>query len=371
MSFIDTEVKGNAESLRATARWLRDSLAREVSEAAQVMTAARNAADAGWDGVAGDAFSSRMKSSVTKADELASLMRKYAGGFDDLANKLQQAQAQAAHVRDAAKKAGVAVVNYFIKEPQPNDPDYKTRIVAYNDAKAARNAVTTIENLYISTGQNMLKDLKEKWFFVVSDLASGLSEDVIEARVSKLHAKATGLTNLADTMTTARDSLPPGSPLRQVLDLRNASETATRKSAEALTQASKAAKFAKAAKAGGAGLAIGGVLYDHYGPDKKGWDQSITSGAASFGASVAVGAGTGALVGSFVPVAGTAVGGVVGTIVGAGAGIFTSGMVDSLWDSHGDVGHAAMDGFRAIGDTGSTIGDLTKDAWGAVGSIFD
>ncbi|MFC5999604.1 hypothetical protein ACFP6A_12860 [Quadrisphaera sp. GCM10027208] len=56
----------------------------------------------------------------------------------------------------------------------------------------------------------------------------------------------------------------------------------------------------------------------------------------------------------------------VGTIVGT----FTSGAVDSLWesgaDSIGDVGDAIVDGWQEVADTGAAVDDLAEDAWDAI-----
>ncbi|MQA61722.1 MAG: hypothetical protein GEU86_09550 [Actinophytocola sp.] len=98
--------------------------------------------------------------------------------------------------------------------------------------------------------------------------------------------------------------------------------------------------------------AVAGVAYEiSQGKDPV---QATVSGAAGFGASVAAGA----IVGSAIPV--PVVGTVAGAIVGVGVGVFTSGMVDSLWENGIDeVG-------GAIADAGSAVAGGVKDAWDAI-----
>lgn len=81
----------------------------------------------------------------------------------------------------------------------------------------------------------------------------------------------------------------------------------------------------------------------------------------------------GAVVGSFIPApgVGTAAGVVVGAGVGLVVGSFTSGAIDSLFesgaDSLGDVGDAVSDGLDEIGDT---VGGLVEGAGEVFDSIF-
>lgn len=114
-------------------------------------------------------------------------------------------------------------------------------------------------------------------------------------------------------------------------------------------------------KAGGA-LAVLGIGYDIY--NGKDPVQATVSGGLGFGASVAAGAAIGTMIP--VPVVGTA----VGAVVGAGVGIFTSGMVDNLFEG-GDLGDAADAGIDAVKDTGGAIVDGVKDVGGAIGGLFD
>lgn len=98
--------------------------------------------------------------------------------------------------------------------------------------------------------------------------------------------------------------------------------------------------------------------------------QAVASNAGGFVASMAAGAAAGALVGSIVPGPGTVVGAVVGTAVGTTVGLFTSGMIDSAWesglDSWGEAGDAVVAGYDEVTSTFSDIGGMAAGAWRSV-----
>jgi hypothetical protein len=60
MNGFEVDFGGSPEHVRGVSYWLRDSLARGVSDAATAIYNARNRADAGWHGAAGEAFRARM-----------------------------------------------------------------------------------------------------------------------------------------------------------------------------------------------------------------------------------------------------------------------------------------------------------------------
>ena len=103
-----------------------------------------------------------------------------------------------------------------------------------------------------------------------------------------------------------------------------------------------------------AGVAVNDVL-----PVVGGVDEG---GVAALGGPVDVLAG--AAIGTMIPV--PVVGTAVGALVGAGVGIFTSGMVDNLFEG-GSVGDALGAGWDAVEDTGEAIGDGLESAGDAIG----
>ncbi len=113
----------------------------------------------------------------------------------------------------------------------------------------------------------------------------------------------------------------------------------------------------------GGGLAVAGIAYDiHSGKDPV---HAVTAGGVGFAAAVA----TGALIGTAIPV--PVVGTVAGAVVGAGVGIFTSGMVDGLFEDGPDVGAAASRGWEAVTDTGRAVAGAPAALAGTVSGWFD
>ena len=83
-------------------------------------------------------------------------------------------------------------------------------------------------------------------------------------------------------------------------------------------------------------------------------------------ATIGTSAAVGALFGSEFPVVGTVVGAALGAVVGGAVCVFTSGMVDSLWNGSG-VGDALTDGGKAVADAGEAIGHGVEDVGSAIG----
>ena len=117
--------------------------------------------------------------------------------------------------------------------------------------------------------------------------------------------------------------------------------------------------------------AINGT-YDDYVNGGESLPQAVTSNVGGLVAGMVAGAYIGGAIGTAIPVPilGTDVGAIAGGLVGAGVGIFTSGMIDSLWengvDSLEDVGGAIVDGGKEVVDTVKDVGGLAKDGWNAV-----
>ena len=119
-------------------------------------------------------------------------------------------------------------------------------------------------------------------------------------------------------------------------------------------------------------VAMGDGIHSDW--EEEGATQAIVSNAVPTVAAIAAGAASGAalggVIGTFIPVpgVGTAAGVVVGAVVGTVVGAFTSGAIDSLFDSGadtlGDWGNAVVDGVDEIGETFGSIGE-------GVGDVFD
>lgn len=274
---------------------------------------------------------------------------------------------------DAATPAALAAHDQSVAAGE----SYARKVKAYEKAVAEAENVRTEWTAAVEQLNQQSNSVAAQAWFSVTDIASATAAaSVAHAQRSILlgHSK----TLLADANQAMRhvgamhDSytgvVTDRTGMYQNLDR---AKSATRAAATAADDAMKASRLGDrfALKAGGA-LAVAGVAYEiSQGKDPV---QASVSGAAAFGASV----GAGALVGSAipVPVAGT----VAGALVGAGVGVFTSGMVDSLFENGADdIGGAIRDGADAVidvseairggaVDAGSAVAGGVKDAWNAV-----
>ncbi|PRX44544.1 hypothetical protein B0I33_11153 [Prauserella shujinwangii] len=384
---IDTRIEGNPESVRGAADWLRGSLGDTVSQAATQVYHARNRADAGWQGPAGEAFRARMTTGAEKTDELASAAVDAAQSFDTYAADLQRAQDDMRSVRQRAATAGLTVNGDTIEHPGPAPADpgdaptgadatpealaahsdavtasraHAQKVEAYNTAKTDADAARHIAKVAADTLKNVWADVTQKWFLVVGDLTAGAAGTLAAKHSSILKNQAKFLADESAKFLERARTAPSGTSAAQIYRDFDLGRAAAYQADDVATAArnvdANAARWGL--RAGGA-LAVAGIAYDI--ANGKPATQAIVSGGLGFGASVAAGAAIGTLIP--VPVVGTAVGAVGGAVVG----VFTSGLVDSLWQNGvGDVGGAIEDGFEAVGDAGEAIGGLAKDAWDAI-----
>ncbi|RVW05984.1 WXG100 family type VII secretion target [Rhodococcus spongiicola] len=385
---IDTRVEGNPDSIRTVASWLRDTLAPALSEGVDELYRARNTAQSGWEGAAGDGFASRAGSSAAKAEDLVDAVTSYAQEFEDTAAELQQTHDRMREIRETASEAGLRISGDVIEEPGPAPADpgappagtaatavaiesYNLAVIAFDRyaelvrayEAAQRDAEAEREDwaFALQTLTNVWSTVTGKWFFVAADLVNGAAGYLAGRHVAALTEQAKFLSQEADKFLELARTAPEGSPASLVyrdLDLSRAlKEGAEEAAASALKSEATSGRIGL--RVGGA-LSVASVAYDIY--DGKPVEQAVVSGAAGFGASLAAGAAAGAVVGSAVPGLGTA----VGAVVGLGAGLFASGAVDSLYQNGGDVSDAIGAGFDAVGDAGTAVGGLAKDAWDAV-----
>lgn len=120
---LDTRIPGDAAALRTTGEWLRTRLRVEVIGAADGLYSARSVAKAGWLGMAGDAFVTRVELDARAADDLADATDRGARGLDELATELARVQAEMAEIRLAAAAAGLTVDGETVLPPGPSPPN--------------------------------------------------------------------------------------------------------------------------------------------------------------------------------------------------------------------------------------------------------
>ncbi|WP_216212599.1 WXG100 family type VII secretion target [Amycolatopsis aidingensis] len=391
---IDTKIEGDPGSITSAATWVRDSLASTVTDTASQIYRARNSADAGWRGTAAEAFRDRMTQGARTTDEFAGTAKTMAQKFDDIAADLKRAQSDMENIRTQASSAGLAVNGEVIADPGPapaapgpkptGDAATPQALQAHGDAVDAQNAHAKQVAAYEKAKADA-KDVRTRWKGAVEGIAKEANSQgpkpwlTVGAVAGDTIAAAAGAKYSSFLLKGAQHYLDDAAQATRhvkafgdvVLDHKNfyaqvdRAQASTRAAGALTDDAAKATSKAKLTglKLGGA-LAIGGIAYDI--ANGKPVDQAVVSGGVGFGASVAAGAAVGTVIGG--PV-GTA----VGAVVGAGVGVFTSGMVDSLYENGiGEVGQAIEDGGQAVVDTGKAIADGVGDAAGAVaGGVKD
>lgn len=394
---LDTEVTGDPGSVESASRWLSGTLGPSVQTGADTLVSARSDADSDWDGDAGRAFSSSMRTAAVRADDLHSTVTDVANAIDTYAAELRTAQNRMVDVREVAAAGGLAVHGFTIENPGagPTRPGPMTvgpdtppqAVVAHSEAVAAYDAQqdkirawnTALEDArqvraQLTTAADTLADTYRglegpEWVLTAADIAGGAAGGVMAFNASALRGSANVFRQQAVRELDRALKTNPAHVGRQRwyrnLDdakrLGSSSDDMAR-SADDLAKRSRAVPL----KLGGA-LAVAGIGYDIVsGEDPV---QAVASGGGGFLASVGAGAATGALIGTAVPIPG--VGTAAGAVIGAGVGIFTSGAIDSLFENGPDVGAAVDAGWDAVEDTGEVIGDAAGAVGGAIGGLFD
>ena len=391
---IETEIEGSPASIRSAASWLSGTLQPAVERGSDSLVAARRAAGSDWRGATSEAFVGAMSRAVTQTDHLEQGVREVRGAFDDYADALDRCQNRMTAIRQDARGAGLTVSGFTIESPGAGPPHpgtppevasqgqvdaYNASVSAYNDHQEKVEAYNRLVGLADEVSSDLERawervSAKDRsldganWTFVLSDIAGGLSGTALELHGSILRDSARYFGNLADTeLARLRGSERALDAARYYDDLGHYGGLGT----QAADDLARANRFLTAGKA--VSLAVGGALtgvgiwYDMKYEDESA-AQAVTSNVGGFAASVA----TGAVIGTAI---GGPVGTVVGTVVGAGVGVFTSGMIDGLWESGGDVGEAFTAGVDTLVDTGDALVDGASDVGGAivdgVGGLFD
>lgn len=397
---INTKIDGSSGSIWEAGHWIRDSLASSISDAVSQIYGARNDADSGWQGEASGAFQTKMTMGGRRGEEFASAAETMAEKINNVGDALRRAHRDMEGIRSEADSAGLTVSGETIEDPGAAPPAagpaptagesatpeamrlhadavdaeraHAKMVAAYR--KAEQDA-ERVRQQWEETAQELAttsNSVGEKAWFTIADIAAGATVGAAAAIQGSILFKQSQayLDDAANAMQHVKaygEVVLDRQGLYQQLDRTQAS---TRAAAAAADDAAKATSkgHITGLKVGGA-LAVAGIAYDI--AQGKPADQAIVSGAAGFGASVGMAVGIGAVVGG-------PVGAGIGAVVGAGVGVFTSGMVDSLYENGiGAAGQAASDGVEALADTGEAILDGAtgaadavaggvKDAWDAI-----
>ncbi len=355
---------------------------------------ARRNADGEWRGAAGSAFVGAMGRAVTESDQVGSAVTGVADTLEGYAASLQGCQDRMTTARATAAAGGLAVHGFIVENPgagpanpgPPPDAASQGQVDAYNAQVQAWNdhqAKITAYNECLAVVEEIRTDIERAWervsaqdrvlggpefAFTLSDIAGGLGGALVDVHTSALRGSAAYFGNLSAQYLGRLEQLAqngrlPVSAAQYYDDLASYRAMAAG-SADDLSRAARLANVGRFAPvAFGGALAGVGIWYDMEHGD-EGAGQAVASNLGGFGASVATGAVVGTMIGG-------PVGTVAGTIVGAGVGVFTSGMIDGLWENDGDVGDAFLAGVDSVVDTGEAIGDLGGAVVDGIGGLFD
>jgi hypothetical protein len=392
---LNTRIAGSPDAIRGVADWLRGSLGPDVLAAADRLHAARAAAQSGWQSPAGVAFGERVGADAQRTDELATATGDGARTVDELAAELHRAQAEMSEIRIAAAEAGLTVQGDLVHEPGPPPPDpgpapfgpaatpaaveahagaaaaatrHGDLVAAWNRSVSASEGVRVGWQEFLGrVSRRALEDVRDKWFLAVGDVGNTAGATAAAANAKILREHATTL-RAGATSALARTRLPSAALTPDLLyrDL----DDAARLGREADAAAARAAGLdtydtRTGLKLGGA-LALAGIGYDMVVADKP-VTQAVVSGAGGFAVSVGAGWAAGAVTGAVLGTSFGPVGTVVGGLVGLGAGLFTSGAIDEVFENGaGEIGGVAGAGWDAVEGGGRAVGDLAVDAWDAI-----
>lgn len=115
---LNTEVKGDPDSVRETVAWLKARSGGAQDTATQVY-GARGMSESSWEGEGGGAFRSAMTQAGDRIDTDADDLKKTAGALDTHADDLHTVRSRMQQAREIAADAGLKVDGHVIHEPGP------------------------------------------------------------------------------------------------------------------------------------------------------------------------------------------------------------------------------------------------------------
>lgn len=382
----NTEIVGNPAELRTIATWLRRDLAGGLGEARSSLRYVREDGG-GWTGSAGDSFRARMGEVAMPTTETYDATLTGARGIERFAGSLDSAKGGIETVRAAATAAGLTVTSAAILAPPASPAPPIAPCATAGEMQSQGSAVTAydagIERWHayeiaaadvatiradLATAAADLASTQAAVALVIVPTVDVLLSTVIDSTAAATVGALTGQSqHLRDLASSFEENTRlPGSAVNPDLYYRDLDD-ATRLRGQAAATSDDAVKALRVGKVLGASVAVVLTGVSIYSDIQAGESvaQASTSNLAGLGAAVAAGA----VIGSFIPV--PIVGTAVGALGGAVVGIFTSGMVDSVFEKGPDVGAAFTNGWQDLAGTGAAIGDLAVAGAGGVGNAFD
>ncbi|SFE33792.1 hypothetical protein SAMN04487819_11188 [Actinopolyspora alba] len=384
---IRTTVTGDPSAVFAAAEWIRGTLARAVTDTADRVFTARNRADSGWQGTAGEAFRDTLTRGGQLADELVGDADGIAARFDEVAASLRWTQREMRRIRTEAVAAGLPVTERTVEEPGPLPPDpgpapmgsaaTPDALRAHAEAVTARQNFAARQRVYeklrveaevahaewSATGADINNTagrfLRKNWPTIGSSVvAAGESVANYDRSIKSAQAGMLG-DEAALRGSWAERAWRAGNRGEFERLLGRSEKYATRASTASDDVAAYGKTIGRAGLAFSGALTVGAVAYDMSNGESAA--QAVSSNGVGLASSVVVSSAvSGAL-------AGTAVGGpvgfAVGAIAGVAAGAITSGAVDHAFENGSD------DVGRLADDAGEVLDSGVDDARGIVSGL--
>lgn len=385
----ETHIEGDPEAITALATYLRSTLTPAVSALAQdFATARRNSSDA-WGGEAASAFRERLVTAEDATQDFDEEIPTAAAALEELAEALEDAQRDMASALAHATSSGLTVTGTQIHRPVPpqlgatTSADHSERLAAAHANRVAAWdwCVDTAAGAF-TLWADALRDFEDQGARISGSMASLFTSLLTDGtKTAALAVKAYNLTLLrnfhlenADNLRAHIAALTPDGVVRttpqHIYDL-EARANASQATAKAIDDKFKAGLRVGSRLSRGLHV-VGGAatVYGIYDDIQQGEsvEQAVVSNVGGMAAGMITGAGTGALIGTFVvPPVGTVVGAALGTVVGAGVGMFTSGVIDHMWENASADFFSTIDaGWSEVTNTLSDVGGLAKGAWNSL-----
>lgn len=394
-SVLETRVDGSPDAIENVGIFVSNTVAAHAQVWSTDIASARARMLDGWTGAAADAFGSTTLTAKRSVDAYGEEVAGLAGAVKKLGFVLAEVQATMSDARRTAAGAGLTVSGTQIHdaglEPAlPLDSPGAGRSTGPmpSDARAYRTKAAVWNHLADTVGdahdrwQEALRAFASVWDAAAGNLVSvatslvtaGVSATALSNTAYRLKSEirldqqrlATAKRNLADSIKDGRALVPKDDIYALMDEAAKVNTSIAEKDGALRTGLRVGSKLSRGLLV----LGIAGTAYGVYDDIQHGESatQAVASNAGGLASSLIFGGATGSIVGSLIlPPAGTIAGAALGAVVGTAVGIFTSGVIDHLFE---DASAGFLDTMQAGGDeladTGKAIGKLTTGAWHAI-----
>jgi hypothetical protein len=163
---IDTHVDGDVSAVRTGATWLRDTLKKNLGDAADDAVAARRQSTRDWEGRDQAAYHDFTGTLAKAMDDHKARAGRAAQAYDDYAGRLHRIQHRMGQLRDNARDGGLVVAGETIQQPPdavavPDLPAGSTpeESQAHHDKMKVHDAQVAKIDLY----QQLADDVTNAW----------------------------------------------------------------------------------------------------------------------------------------------------------------------------------------------------------------